>query len=83
METTRRATRWLGSPRRGEEKKMERTRAREEKVEQMMSPRRAKVESLRGRLRREEGTWRIGEGTGGLGLLSKSQTEETAEGARG
>ena len=73
----------MGSLRGGEEKKMERKRAREEKVEQVKSPRKAKVESLRGRLRREEGTWRIGEGTGGLGLLSKSQTEQTAEGARG
>ena len=52
-----------------EEKKMERRRAKEEKVEQMTSPRRSKVESLRGRLRREEGTWRRREGAGGLGSL--------------
>ena len=50
-------TRRLGSLRGGEQKKMERKRAREEKVEQVKSPRRAKAGSLRGqRLRREEGT---------------------------
>ena len=60
---------------------MERKKAKEEKFAPMM--RKAKVESLRGRLRREEGTWRTGEGIGGLGSSSKSQTEEAAEGARG
>ena len=69
----------------GEEKKMEKRRAEEEKVEQMTNWRRAKVGSLRGRLRRDEGTWRRGEGTGGLGSLSagESRTERTAEGTRG
>ena len=73
----------MGSLRRGEQKKMERKRAREEKVGQMMSLRKARVESLRKQMRREEGMWKTGEGIGGLGSLSKSQTEETAEGARG
>ena len=46
----------MGSLRGGEEKKMERKRAREEKVEQVKSPRRAKAGSLGGRrLRRAEG----------------------------
>lgn len=64
---------------------MERKRAREEKVEQMMSPRKAKVESLTERLRRAEGMWRTGEGIGGLGLLSgaENQTEQAAEGTGG
>ena len=61
---------WGRSLRGGEEKKMEKRRAEEEKVEQMTNWRRAKVGSLRGRLRREEGTWRREEGTGGLGSLS-------------
>ena len=46
----------MGSLRGGEEKKMERKRAEEKKVEQVKSPRRAKAGSLGGRrLRREEG----------------------------
>ena len=73
--------------REGEEKKMKRKRAKEEKVEQKMIPRRAKVESLRGRrLRRAGGKRRIGEGTGGLGSLlpdAEIQTEQTAEGTGG
>ena len=46
----------MGSLRGGEEKKMERKRARGEKVEQVKSPRRAKAGSLKGQqLRRAEG----------------------------
>ena len=71
IEEGKRRLRWGWCLRGGEEKKMERRRAEEEKVEQEMSwRRRAKVESLRGRMRREEETWRRGEGTGGLDSLS-------------
>ena len=77
----------MGSLRGGEGRKMEKKKAREETFELMMNPRKAKVESLRGRqLRKVEGKWRRGEGTGGLGLLSpgaESQTEQTAEGTGG
>ena len=74
----------MGSLRGGEERKMERKRAEEEKVGLMKSLRKARVESLRGRrLRREEGMSRTREGTDGLGSSSESQTEQTAEGARG
>ena len=73
----------MGSLRGGEKKKMERKRAEEEKVGQMKSLRKAIVASLRGQMRRAEGTWRTREGSGGLGSSSKSQTEQTVEGARG
>ena len=58
---------------------------KEEKVEQMVNWRRAKVESLRWRLRRAVGRWRRGEGTGGLGSLAggENSTEQTAGGTRG
>ena len=65
---------------------MEGKTAKEEKVEQVMSSRRSKVESLRGRLlRRAEGMLKKGEEIGGLGLLSGagSQTEQTGEGTTG
>ena len=65
---------------------MEGKRAKEEKVEQVMSSRRSKVGSLRGRLlRRAEGMLKKGEEIGGLGLLSgaEGQTELTGEGATG
>ena len=64
---------------------LETTQAREKKVEETMNWRRAKVESLRWRLRRAVGRWRRGEGTGGLGSLSggENSTEQTAGGTRG
>ena len=62
---------------------MEGKTAKEEKVEQVMSSRKSKVGSLRGRLlRRAKGMLKKGEEIGGLGLLS-GQTELTGEGTTG